>query len=264
MQVNLDITIAMPCSALTVNAVDVSKDRLIVDELLKLEGANLDLSGRKLNSKNVEYDTFHGVLKRARRSRHQRRKPVPNGPACRIYGSFPVNKVQGNLYITGKTAMYGMRGSDHDNFTHQIDELSFGEYFPKLLNPLDGVISVAEKSQLTYQYFLSIVPTTYKSSSTGRVVETNQYAVTEQVGTPGGTLGYPSGLVFKYDIEPVSLTISDHRMPFTQFLVRTINIIGGIVVCTNWLFKLFEATIAKTWRSRDAHGYLDKPRQEDD
>lgn len=267
MQVNLDITVAMPCEFLTIKDVDISNDQLLAEELIRMDGTDLDLSGRTLDG-NVEYDSFHSVLKRARRARYPTRALKPHGNACRIYGSFPVNKVAGNLYISAKADVFmgtfRRPNLDQYNFTHRIDELSFGAYYPKLLNPLDGVIATTEEPQTVFQYFLSIVPTTYKSSSTGRTVHTNQYAVTEHVGRPGGALNYPAGLFFKYDIEPVSITISDRRMPFSQFLVRTVNIIGGIVVCTSWLFKLFEATFGKTWRSRDSHGYLDKPHYEED
>lgn len=43
------------------------------------------------------------------------------------------------------------------NFTHIIDEFSFGEYYPKLINPLDGIVSYASSRkwpQLFYQFFL--------------------------------------------------------------------------------------------------------------
>lgn len=30
------------------------------------------------------------------------------------------------------------------NFTHRIDELSFGEFYPNLINPLDNSMEIAE------------------------------------------------------------------------------------------------------------------------
>lgn len=92
---------------------------------------------------------------------------------------------------------------------------------------------------MAFQYFLSVVPTTYKSSTTGRTIVTNQYAVTEFFQDMTERFN-PPGLFFKYDIEPVALTITDTRLPFSQFLVRLVNIIGGVVVCTSAFYRLSE------------------------
>lgn len=264
LQVNLDITVLMQCSDISIGVLDESSDRLMVNELVELHGSDMDFSGRKLDSKNVEYETLHGVLKKGRRAGHQRKTIVPNGPACRIFGSIPVNRVRGNLFITGATDMYGRRNPNINNFTHQIDELSFGEYYPKLVNPLDGVNAIIDGHLTAYQYFLSIVPTTYKRTSSGRVVNTNQYSVTERAGETGDSFKIPPGLYFQYDIEPISLTIIESRMPFSQFMIRTINIVGGIIVCTSWLFKLFQAIFSKSFNSTNSYGYLDKSSNEDE
>ena len=78
------------------------------------------------------------------------------------------------------------------NFTHIVDELSFGEYFPNINNPLDYTHEIADESMLRtsieltvdlyrFQYFLSVVPTVYVADDFGRkIIETNQYAVTQQ------------------------------------------------------------------------------------
>lgn len=60
----------------------------------------------------------------------------------------------------------------------------------------------------------------------------------------------PPGLFFKYDIEAIGLTITDERLPFRQFLVRLINIIGGVVVCTGAGYRLVEWTLKGVWGRR--------------
>jgi hypothetical protein len=153
------------------------------------------------------------------------------------------------------------------NFTHIIDEFSFGEYYPKLINPLDGIVSYTstrkcssnlffffisgnsltylQTATMAFQYFISIVPTTYKSSTTGRTIVTNQYAVNELLQDRAGKV-HPPGLFFKYDIEPLALLITDTRLPFSQFLVRLVNIVGGIIFCTSLAYRFYDKAMTKT------------------
>lgn len=87
--------------------------------------------------------------------------------ACRIYGSLEGNKVQGDFHITARGHGYMEFGQsshlDHNsfNFSHHINELSFGPHYPNLLNPLDKTSSSTEAHFYKYQYFLSIVPTIF-------------------------------------------------------------------------------------------------------
>lgn len=97
---------------------------------------------------------------------------------------------------------------------------------------------------MAFQYFISIVPTTYKSSTTSRTIVTNQYAVNELQQDRAGKL-HPPGLFFKYDIEPIALFITDTRLPFSQFLMRLVNIIGGLVFCTSLAYRFYDKTLTK-------------------
>jgi endoplasmic reticulum-Golgi intermediate compartment protein 2 len=69
-----------------------------------------------------------------------------------------------------------------------------------------------------FQYFISVVPTVYESYTSGRSLITNQYAVTEQSRAVSDHA--VPGIFFKFDIEPISLTITDSRTPLIQFVVR--------------------------------------------
>ena len=39
------------------------------------------------------------------------------------------------------------------NFTHRIDEFSFGTHYPKLVNPLDDSVEITEKRKLKFKCF---------------------------------------------------------------------------------------------------------------
>lgn len=244
-QVNIDITVNVPCGSVHVAGLDDSHDRLVAQELVSFQGVDsIDFDKGVSIFENAErMESFHDVLRRARKSnKFTRHKDTPNGDACRIYGSFPINKVEGELYLTSRRI--------GGNFSHIIDELSFGDYYPKLVNPLDGVSMIAEDNNDIFQYFLSIVPTTYQSFSTGRTIVTNQYAVTEEPGRKSQAGYMPPGIYFKYGFEPISLYITDKRLPFTQFLVRLVSIVGGMVACASWLYQAYDTMAIKLFKSK--------------
>ena len=122
-----------------------------------------------------------------------------------------------------------------------MSELSFGEFYPKLVNPLDGALATTSENFFKYQYFLSLVPTHYHSSMSLRTLSTNQYGVTEQSNTVSPT-GIP-GIFFKFDIEPVSLYITDSRTPLMSFIVRIVNIVGGVMVSGGWIYGLWSSLL---------------------
>lgn len=94
------------------------------------------------------------------------------------------------------------------NFTHSIDQLSFGAFIPGITNPLDKTKQLTQERLSTYQYFLSIVPTVYHDTSgvLASHINTNQYGVTEFVKVlKDERSGSVPGLFFKYSIEPISV-----------------------------------------------------------
>lgn len=273
LQINLDITVAMPCDSLHVNVQDAAMDHIMAGQLLHKEPASLDRSATHhlAAHDDTDLDEHHvyGVLANAKKSKFKSSSSwrsslfssrAAASKGCRIYGSMSVNKVMGDFHITavghGYAADAGSTVShvDHStfNFSHVIHELSFGEYFPKLVNPLDDVEATTEDNFYRFQYYLNIVPTIYHSESSQRSVLTNQYAVTEH------SRKVPSfqapGIFFKFDIEPMTLTINERRMPFSKFAIRIVNIVGGVLVGGNWAYKLVEMFVdffARKKRSMD-------------
>ena len=157
------------------------------------------------------------------------------------------------------------------NFSHQINELSFGPFYPSLTNPLDNTRSTTENHFHKFQYYLSVVPTIYTTDASAlafinpsvspsssdeandkhpyawssNTVFTNQYAVTEQSHSVPET-GVP-GIFVKFDIEPILLTIAEEWGGFLGLLIRLVNVVSGLLVAGGWCFQISE------W-AREAYG----------
>lgn len=137
---------------------------------------------------------------------------------------------------------------------------------------MDGKVTV---DLYRFQYFLSVVPTIYVADDFGRkIIETNQYAVTQQShpsthGAGGNTVpGILSflcstnvlGIFFKYDVEPLQLTIMHGHISTYRFLMRLIALVGGVMICTEWGYKGYDAVTQqldkRNRRSSSADGLL--------
>ncbi|EXJ77174.1 hypothetical protein A1O3_10332 [Capronia epimyces CBS 606.96] len=297
LQLNLDIVVAMPCHDLHVNVQDAAMDRIMAGDLLTKEDTNFavwtDPRQRWLRKKHrrAQYQGLHGgdgqrekeeeedshvshVLGHMRENQGRKFTKSPHLRAgmavdsCRIYGSLEGNKVQGDFHITARGHGYmefGMQQHlDHGrfNFSHHINELSFGPHYPGLLNPLDKTSAVTPTAHfMRYQYYLSIVPTIFTKRRDGIIrhvpnpqagrdsksVFTNQYAATSQSReVPSNTV---PGVFFKYDIEPILLIVSEQRSSFLGLIVRLVNVISGVVVAGGWMFLLTEWA-AEVWGRR--------------
>ncbi|KAI9352074.1 endoplasmic reticulum vesicle transporter-domain-containing protein [Obelidium mucronatum] len=248
--INADITVAMACENLRIDVLDVA-------------GASLHARNNEFSKTSVKFHTVGLVPATARKSRskldvhrivaeaqrkhreHMDQSGVLNG--CRIKGHISVNKVAGMFHITalGHGYMDG-RHVPHEamNFTHRIDKLSFGIDYPGLVNPLDSSLEIADGYFEMFQYFISIVPTIYvdKRRTFGSVVLTNQYAVTDYkkvVGHETKEAGIP-GIFMKYDVEPISVRVTESRASFMHFLTRLCGITGGIYVTVGLLNNLIQ------------------------
>jgi hypothetical protein len=97
-----------------------------------------------------------------------------------------------------------------------------------------------------------VVPTVYSAS---RTIFTNQYAVTEQSHAIGELS--PPGIFFKYDIEPILLSVEETRDSFLRFLVKVVNVFSGVLVAGHWGFTLMEwAKEQSGKRRRKSEGFL--------
>jgi len=114
------------------------------------------------------------------------------------------------------------------------------------------IADLSDSDLYRFQYFLSVVPTVYVTDDCGRkIIETNQYAVTEQSHPSAGHMGQEvPGIFFKYDVEPLQLTIFHSHMSTYRFLIRLVAIVGGVAICTEWAYKGFEHLTNKIDRAK--------------
>ncbi|KAG4031756.1 hypothetical protein MFRU_008g01180 [Monilinia fructicola] len=287
LQVNIDIVVKMKCSELHLNVQDAAGDRILAGIMLKEDQTNWqqwvdakgvhqlgkDAHGRVVTGEEYHEEGFgqehvHDIVilggkRRPKFAKTPRLKGGPSGgDSCRVFGSLEVNKVQGDFHITARGHGYPEFGQhlDHTafNFSHIINELSFGPFYPSLLNPLDRTISGTPNHFHKYQYFLSIVPTLYSlspsafsPSSSPTLLRTNQYAVTSQEHIVGER-SVP-GIFFKYDIEPLLLAVEESRDGFLRFVVKVVNVVSGVLVAGHWGFTITEWAL-RVWGRRSASG----------
>lgn len=254
LSINLDLLVAMPCDYLHTNAVDITNDRFLAAELLNFEEANFrTFPGFRINDDNNEFETpdLDHVMQENLRAEFavsgQRFGKGMGGDACHIFGSIPVNQVTGDFRITAKGIGYLDREQtpyEALNFSHIIQEFSFGEFYPLIDNPLDKSGKITPESFQSYKYYASVVPTRYEKL--GLIIDTNQYSITElhkEVRPRKQGRQYVPGIFFNYQFEPIKLTVEEKRIPFIQFVARLGTILGGLLILAGYLFKLYEKVL---------------------
>lgn len=166
------------------------------------------------------------------------------GEGCHVWGQLTINKVAGNFHFApGRSFQQGPMhvhdlspfGAEVFDFSHTIHRLSFGQEYPGMHNPLDGV-SVQQPSESlshgasgVYQYFLKVVPTTYRPLGTNTTIVTNQFALTEHFreARPGYGQQLP-GLFIFHDLSPIKVGFEEERPSFLGFLTSVCAIVGGV------------------------------------
>ncbi|EGV60967.1 hypothetical protein PSN45_002302 [Yamadazyma tenuis] len=253
LSINIDMTVTMPCELIHTNVVDITDDRFLAAELLNFEGVHFFAPPQffRINSQNKEYETpdLDHVMRENIRAEFyisgQKINQVAGAPACHIFGTIPVNHVQGEFHITAKGV--GYQDSLHTpwermNFSHVIQEFSFGTFYPMIDNPLDMSGKITHESLQSYKYYSNVVPTLYERL--GIVVDTNQYSISEQHlvirKDSNGRIYSPPGIFFKYEFEPIKLTIVEKRLPFIQFVARLGTILGGLLILAGYVFRMYE------------------------
>ncbi|OCF60787.1 endoplasmic reticulum-Golgi intermediate compartment protein 2 [Kwoniella mangroviensis CBS 10435] len=253
LQLNVDLTVAMPCHYLSIDLRDAVGDRLHLSNSFVKDGTHFNTAGatsmkRTPNQKR----TFTGIqrllfsppsrkgVKKSQAAYRPTYDSVPDGPACRIYGSVEVKKVTANLHIT--TLGHGYMSFEHTdhqlmNLSHIVHEFSFGPFFPAISQPLDKSYEIAKEPFTIFQYFLRVVPTTYIDAARRRLV-TSQYAVTDYSRSFEHGKGVP-GIFFKYDLEAMALTVRERTTSLYQFLIRLVGVIGGVWTVASFGLRVF-------------------------
>ena len=110
-----------------------------------------------------------------------------------------------------------------------IHSLSFGQHYPNRVNPLDSSTSILTNGSGVFQYFVKVVPTTYRYAS-GASVDSCQYSVTDQFKSahdPSKGFVLP-GVFFIYDISPIMVKFTEKRKTFAYFVTSLCAIVGGV------------------------------------
>ncbi|KAN0133418.1 DUF1692 domain containing protein [Lactarius tabidus] len=257
--VNIDLIVNMPCKYLSVDLRDVVGDRLFLSRGIRRDGTVFDIGQATALKEHAEALTARQAIAESRQSRgvlaglfsrsEDLYKPTYNhdkdGSACRIYGSFSVKRITANLHVTSLGHGYSSHiHVDHSlmNMSHVITEFSFGQHFPEITQPLDNSFEVTHDKFIAYQYYLRVVPTTYVAPRT-QPLHTNQYSVTHYERQLKPHTGVP-GIFFKFDVEPVRLTLIQRTTSFAQFFIRCVGVIGGIFVCASWGLRATDRMIS--------------------
>ncbi|KAL3283936.1 hypothetical protein HHI36_018104 [Cryptolaemus montrouzieri] len=265
LKINLDMTIAMPCSNVGADILDSTNQNMFRFGHLEEEDTWFELApNQRIHFDNKKHfnsylrEEYHAIKDLLWRRSYSTlfnnlppRSDNPDRPhdACRIYGYLEINKVSGNFHITAGKSLSLPRGhihisafmTDRDyNFSHRIDRFSFGDPSPGIIHPLEGDEIIAENGMTLFNYFVEVVPTDVKTFLTS--VKTYQYSV-KQLARPinhdKGSHGMP-GIFFKYDVSALKVTVSQERDHFGMFLVRLCSIIGGVYVCSGFINSLVQ------------------------
>ncbi|KAM5544072.1 hypothetical protein V8D89_002258 [Ganoderma adspersum] len=253
LDINVDMVVNMPCQYLSIDLRDAVGDRLYLSDGFKRDGTKFDIGQATTLKEHAAALSVRQAVSQSRTSRgffdtilrrsQDKFKPTynhqPDGSACRIYGTITAKRVTANLHVT--TLGHGYASHEHVdhklmNLSHVITEFSFGPYFPDITQPLDNSFEMAYDPFVAYQYFLHVVPTTYVPPRS-KPLNTNQYSVTHYTRVLDHHRGTP-GIFFKFDLEPLHLTIHQRTTTLVQFLIRVVGVVGGVFVCMGYAVKI--------------------------
>ncbi|KAI8325529.1 DUF1692-domain-containing protein, partial [Martensiomyces pterosporus] len=258
LQLNFGMVVAMPCGLIRVDVMDASGTNQNVHSSVKASPVSKVGAFSKVQGTSALNDVgdrrVHDIVAEARRK--QKASTAIAAPsegdsisdgACRVEGSVLVHKISGLFHITAHGHGHGGAHVPHHmmNFTHYIEELSFGPLYPSLVNPLDDTMHLALDHFAGFRYFISVVPTNYIDANSHHL-PTSQYAVNEYYKTQTGHSamdGKPPGIFFEYNIEPIAVTIREKRGSFVAFVVRICAAISGMFV-TVGLFHRFASGVS--------------------
>ncbi|KAJ7680044.1 endoplasmic reticulum vesicle transporter-domain-containing protein [Mycena rosella] len=278
MHINVDLVVAMPCSFISVDLRDAVGDRMFLSSAktgIRRDGTRFDVGQATALKEHSEALSVRQAVAQSRKSRGffssilqwdstpymPRYQHEPDARGCRISGQLEVKKVTANLHIT--TLGHGYASHEHVdhslmNLSHVITEFSFGPYFPDITQPLDNSLEITHDPFVAYQYFLHVVPTTYVAPRSAPL-NTNQYSVTHYTRVLSQHTGTP-GIFFKFDLDPMSLTIHQRTSSFLQLIIRwvpfpasppsstysrhsCVGVIGGVFTCMGYAIRVTTAAV---------------------
>ncbi|KAI9909240.1 hypothetical protein PsorP6_014678 [Peronosclerospora sorghi] len=179
-------------------------------------------------------------------------KAIAHGPeGCRLYGYLYVKRVPGNFHVHLANPAYSM-DSSLVNASHLVSELWFGESLaPDKLamlpqsaqtqfysHRLDNHQFTSFRKNHTYVHYIKVVTNTYVQNDGSEVIvykytaQSNEYLETEDL---------PS-IMFRYDLSPMSVRISEDSVPFYHFITSACAIIGGVFTVIGLIDQIIHQT----------------------
>jgi len=182
--------------------------------------------------------------------KNQKSAKEEEGEGCNVHGKVALSTGGGNLHLAPNRGLDTAQQQQQDpfaggggvnildlflrtfeafNVSHTVGKLRFGDDYPGRTHQLDHEARVLEDSYGMYQYYLQIVPTTYKYLD-GRTIHTHQYSVTEHMRhvNPGSGRGLP-GVFFFYEVSALHVVIEECRKGWIPFFTSVAAIVGGVV-----------------------------------
>lgn len=269
LQINIDITVAMPCSNLGADILDSTSQSVYGFGELQEEDTWFELTQEQYDAfyavkhlNSYLREEYHSIWQLLWKKGHgsvratipaRQTKPNRRPDACRLHGVLTLNKVAGNFHITAGKSLHLPRGHIHvnllvdnspQNFSHRIHRLSFGSPANGIIYPLEGDEKITSNENMLYNYFVEVVPT--HVDTTFESIRTFQYSVKElerPVSHSKGSHGIP-GIFFKYDMAALKIKVYQERDNPLQFTLRLFATIGGIYIIVSFI-----NTIVLTFRS---------------
>mmetsp|Transcript_21435 Transcript_21435/g.44658 ORF Transcript_21435/g.44658 Transcript_21435/m.44658 type:complete len:313 (-) Transcript_21435:41-979(-) len=193
------------------------------------------LNKRKLNSREKKKVVSQGF-----KLDDERSKSVGGQRGCTIDGVVDVGRVGGNFKVVitsnvwGALALQGVEELQKGmNVSHYIHDVTFGEHFGKVVNPMREVANGIEEGVGLVQFYMKIIPTHYKRPGRWER-ETFQISMTEQFVKMSslllmGNMQQP-GVTFNYDFTPLSVKHTESRENILTFIGSLASVVGGVWV----------------------------------
>ena len=254
--INIDVVFPKyPCGVISLDAQDIMGSHVI-----NIEGSmkkiRLDRNGKTLSEEDL--------LKSGQMDLEAVKTQFANQEGCRLQGYIYVNKVPGNFHISSHAyhdKIFALVGHDMGrlDFSHEVNHLSFGVnkdieviqtiFHEGVLSPLDTVKKMRPenvKEALNYEYYIKVVPTTYKTLKHEEYYVHQFTANSNEYKSEGAPAVY-----FRYDLSPVTVKFSQVQESFFHFIVQVCAIVGGVFTVAGLLENMLHSSIASVLKKRD-------------
>ena len=255
--INIDVIFPRyPCGIISLDAQDIMGSHVI-----NIEGSmkkiRLDYDGRSLEEEDLLKGSGPMNIEAVK-------KQLDDREGCRLKGYIFVNKVPGNFHISShayQDKIYNLVGHDLGklDFSHDIQHLSFGAnqdiqiiqtvFHEGVLSPLDSVKKNRPSNvneALSYEYYIKVVPTTYKTLKNEEYYVHQFTANSNEYRAEGAPAVY-----FRYDLSPVTVKFSQVQESFFHFIVQVCAIVGGVFTVAGLLENLLHSSIASVLKKRE-------------